>query len=369
MNIGFILPHNERGLSGISRYSLGIMNAINSPEIHKYCYGENYLHADNVHEMRSFINESRNAELAFKEQIMLTCLENIDIIHSFYKAIPIESCPQIKKVLTIHDLSPLVNLDWFGGNQSTYEFFDKSIRRSAVMADKVVAVSQATKNTIIDLYQLSEDKIEIVNPAIASGLIYCQPTDSDIQRIKEKYSIKNEYILSICTLEPRKNLVSLIKAYEIYREHHKDSNINLVLTGKLGWQFNPILEQINKSRFKEDIIITDYVSDSDLAVLYKGALVFAYVSYYEGFGMPILEALSYGNAVLTSSTTSMPEVGGDAACYCDPYDLESIISSLEHLVEDEAYRNELKSKAKNQAKKFSYQKSGEKLLEIFKSIE
>ena len=175
-------------------------------------------------------------------------------------------------------------------------------------------------------------------------------------------------MLSICTLQPRKNLISLINAYEVYRDKNKESGIKLVLTGQLGWKFDNIIRRINQSKYKEDIILTGYVEENEMAALYKGALVFAYISYFEGFGMPVLEALHYGKAVLTSNTTSMPEVGGEAAFYCDPYDLESIYTSLECLLENKECRENLQEKAVSQAEKFSYRISAEKLENVFNQV-
>lgn len=368
INIGFVYPGFEAKMSGVNRYTEGILEELNDTEFKRWCLGHNYFNIKNMKEMHCLYENSQEFDKVKKEQYLLCKMAGIDIIHSFYKPILLENCPDIKKVLTIHDLAALVNMEWFGNRHSLYEFFDISIRKSAHIVDKIVAVSEATKKTIVSIYDIPEEKIEVVSPAIASEMIYSNITEADVMRVKQKFFIEDEYILSICTFEPRKNLISLVEAYEIYREKHKYSNVKLVLTGQKGWNFDNILQKIGVSRFKEDIILTDYVSDFELGVLYRGALIFAYVSYYEGFGMPILEALHYGKAVLTSNTTSMPEVGGDAACYCDPYDLESVYVSLEHLLEDEKYRKELQRKAILQVEKYSYKKSASKLVNVFHKL-
>ena len=119
----------------------------------------------------------------------------------------------------------------------------------------------------------------------------------------------------------------------------------------------------------KDIIFTGYVSEDELVWLYRNAYLFMYPSYFEGFGLPILEAMSVGNAVICSNTTSMPEVGGDAVQYCNPYDLESMVNSIEKVVFNETYRNELKKKSVEQASKFSYEKAAKELMEIYKQFE
>ena len=369
MNVGFYLANVEKNLSGINRYSKGILESIRNREIDKYCFGQNYLNVENMVELHSVhkMNQVYD-EYAEKERYLLCKLAGINVIYSFYSPIRIDDA-NIKSVLTIHDLTPLINTEWYMNEKRIYDLFDIEIRKSAQRVNKIVAVSESTKKTIVDIYGVPEDKIEIVTPAIASDLIIAERTDDEIQNIRRKFAIRDEYILSICTFEPRKNMASLIKAYEIYRDKTKTATIQLVLTGKLGWGYDNLLDMIYGSKYKEDIIMTGYVSDHELGSLYKGAAVFAYVSYFEGFGMPILEALSYEKAVLTSDTSSMPEVGGDAVCYCNPYELESVYSSLEHLLEDAEYRKKLQEKAIAQAEKFSYKKSAKKVEELLLKLD
>ncbi len=364
MNVGFIYQDYEEKLSGVNRYSKSILEEFNDPSINKFCLGSNFLGLNDINELRCLYQNNWENDMAKKEQYLLAKEADIDILISFFKPILLENCSDIKTVLTIHDLAPLVNTKWHGNSRRVFELADLYLRRSAHIVDKIITVSEATKKTIIDFYDVPEEKIEIVAPAIFPEITKFRITEEHIKKVKQKFSIRNDYILSICTLEPRKNLISLIRAYEIYREKNKESNIQLVLTGQLGWYYDNILEQINNSKEKKDIVLTDYVSDFELGALYKGASIFAYVSYYEGFGAPILEALYYGKAVLTSNTTSMPEVGGNAACYCNPYDLESIYTSLEQLLENKEYRKGLESMAIQQAGKFSYKRSADKLKRI-----
>lgn len=365
MNVAFYCADFEKNMSGINRYTKGILDSTKNQEIEKYCFGQNYLNVENMVEIHSVHKMNQmDDEYAEKERYLLCKLAGIDVVYSFYYPIWLDDDVDIKSVLTIHDLTPLINLEWYMNEKRVHDLFDIGIRKSAQRVNKIVAVSESTKKTIVDIYGISEDKIEIVPPAIASDLIVTERTDDEIQNIRHRFAIRDEYILSICTFEPRKNMVSLIKAYELYRDKNKTAATQLVLTGKLGWGYDNLLDTIYGSKFKDDIILTGYVGDYELGSLYKGAVVFAYVSYFEGFGMPILEALNYGKAVLTSDTSSMPEVGGDAVCYCNPYELESVYSSLERLLEDAEYRKKLQGRAKMQAGKFSYEKSGRKVEEL-----
>lgn len=364
MNIGFICLGYETNMAGINRYTKGVLEQLSNEKFNKYCFGPNYLNIGDMEEIHCLYNPYREQEGAGKEYYLLSKLTGIDIVHSFYRPILLKY-PDIKTVLTIHDVSPLINLEWFGNDQKVFELFNVSVRKSAHLVDKIAADSKDTKESVVNIYDVPEEKIEVVTPAIASEMIYSEITNEYVEKTKQKFSITGDYILSICTFEPRKNLVSLIKAYDIYRENNKESDIQLVLTGRLGWNYDGILQKIKSSKFSDDIILTDYVTDYEMGALYTGAYIFAYISYYEGFGMPILEALHYGKAVLASDTTAMPEVGGDSVCYCNPYDLESICNSLEYLLENEEYRKDLQGKAVLQAKKFSYQKSAENLGKMY----
>lgn len=365
MNVAFYCANYEKNISGINRYSKGILECIRNQKIEKYCFERNYLNVENMIELHSVHKMNQVYDkYAEKERYLLCKLAGIDVVYSFYYPIWLDDDMNIKSVLTIHDLAPLINTEWHMNEKRIHDLFDIGIRKSAKRANKIVAVSESTKKTIVDIYGVPEDKIEIVTPALASDLIIAERTDEEIQNIRRKFVIRDEYILSICTFEPRKNMASLVKAYEMYRDKNKAATIQLVLTGQLGWGYTDLLDMIYCSKYKEDIIMTGYVSDYELGSLYKEAMVFAYVSYFEGFGMPVLEALNYEKAVLTSDTSSMPEVGGDAVCYCNPYELESVYSSLEHLLEDAEYRKKLQEKAKMQAEKFSYEKSARKVEEL-----
>lgn len=361
MNIGFIYPYYEKEFSGINKYSKGILDEFNAPDMKKFCLGYDYLKINGMEEIHCLYKNENDNEIAKKEQYLLAKMHQINVLISFFKPILIDKKLKVHTVITIHDLAPLVNREWHKSNNALYYTIDVQLRESAHMSDKVIAVSEATKRSVIDIYGIPDEKIEIIYPAIISELNGLRISESDILPIKQKFSIRDGYVLSICTFEPRKNLISLVRAFDIYREKHSDSDIQLVLVGKLGWDYDNILEAINSSRYKEDIIMTGYVDDCDLGILYKGAIAFAYISYFEGFGAPILEALHYGKAVLASNTSSMPEVGGEAVSYCNPYDLESVYSSLENLLENKEYRQGLEKKAMVQAAKFSYKKSAQKL--------
>ena len=229
----------------------------------------------------------------------------------------------------------------------------------------MIAVSQYTQNDIVKHYGIKEEKIKVVY----NGLY---PVDlfGETKQGKAVASLENDrFILSVSGIGPHKNQVAMVEAFLLYKQRNPEDDVKLAITGPIR-QYQTVRDILEKYKeVSESIVFTDYVSDEQLVWLYQKALSFIYVSIYEGFGLPILEALSLGKAVICSNVTSMPEVGGDAVEYCNPYDIESIAEAIEHVVSDDVYRRELESKAIRQANKFSYKKAAEQTLEIYKSFE
>ena len=174
--------------------------------------------------------------------------------------------------------------------------------------------------------------------------------------------------MSVSTIEPRKNLRGLLNGFISFKKAHEKSDLKLVLVGGIGWdkEFESYINGVDD--YRDSIILTGFVTDEELSALYKYALAVAYVSFYEGFGLPILEALTAGKAVISSDTTSMPEVGGNAVCYCNPYKVDSIEAAFEQVVYNDSYRKELESMARTQASRFSYEKAAKETIAIYNAI-
>lgn len=365
MNIAIILPNYEKNKAGINRYTYGLLKALGKNDDTKfYCYGNNHLDLENVTEIKTVFDNA--LELGDLEKQYLNSYYKIDMVISFYPAIDSKYIT-VPTMLVIYDLSPLEHPEWFANSKGMYDYFDISLRKSAQFVDKIITISEYTKEKIKEFYNVPENKIQVVHPAISEELIMYRDVQNDNEDIRTKFGINGEYVLSICTLQPRKNLISLVKCFNKFKERN-ESNLKLVLVGQLGWKTDELVDLINNSRFSKDIIQTGYVTDYEMACLYKKCIFFAYVSYYEGFGMPILEAQYFGKAVLASEATSMPEVGGDAACYCDPYSIDSVLEGFEKLVNDSGYRIKLENEACKQASKFSYNNSAKKMLEVIDEI-
>ncbi len=234
-------------------------------------------------------------------------------------------------------------------------------RYSVKNASKIFTISKSSKDDIIDVYGIEDKKIFVTYPGIKEGSNARILTMDDLRK---KFGIDKDYILFVGTLQPRKNIVKLIEAFsKIERE-----NLILVIVGKKGWLYEDILSAPQKFGVGERVKFLDFVEDKDLPSLYKNALCFVLPSLYEGFGLPVLEAMKYGCPVLTSNVSSLPEAGGDAAIYFDPTDAEDIASKIEKVISNPKLRQELIEKGYNQIKKFSWEKTAKETLRVLEDL-
>lgn len=281
----------------------------------------------------------------------------IDVFLSFYYPIPVQRC--FPGVLFIHDLIPVRFAAQFGCTEQTILF--ERIRYSAQSCQRILTNSHASKQDIVELWGIENERIEVVPLAIDDNLRnivenYEEKWRNKAEKVLQQHMIDSPYILSVCTIEPRKNLTRLLHAYEQIRDCRRE-RFQLILVGSLGWQYEEFLRRLAGSKYRCDIVMTGYVADWELAILYRNATVFAYPSLYEGFGLPILEAMGCGAPVITSMTSSMPEVGGDCACYCDPYSVESIMQALETVLFDEQRQRIMSSSGIKRANQFNWAKT------------
>lgn len=276
------------------------------------------------------------------------------------------SCPvtvqKVPKLAVIHDLVYLLQPEYV---PESHQAFLKSIVGQALQqATAIVVNSHSTKNDIVEAYAYDGAKIKVIPPAVDH--VQYQPTDREqIDTAKKKYGIKGDYLLFLSTLEPRKNVAGIIKAYKLLSPELRDK-YRLVLAGKKGWldeEIEDLCEQMG-----EQVIRTGRVDSEDKAALYSGARLFTFPSAYEGFGMPILEAMACGVPVITSNTSSMPEVAGDAAILVDPSDTHDILQAVIRVLTDKSLAQELKERGLKQAKLSSWERSGQQLANLLRSL-
>ncbi|MCL4382521.1 MAG: glycosyltransferase family 4 protein [Patescibacteria group bacterium] len=270
-------------------------------------------------------------------------------------------CP-FPRVVSVMDLSFLKYPEMF--KKSDLYQLKNWTAYSVKKARKVLTISQASKRDIIKYYQIAEDKVVVTYPGLTQVTSIKYQVLS-MEEIKKKYGIENDYILSVGTLQPRKNFVKLIEAFSSLNPNP----YTLVIVGKPGWLYREIYEAPRKFGVERKVKFLDYVPDEDLPALYQKAKCFVLVSLYEGFGLPVLEALNYGCPVVTSNTSSLPEVVGEAGILVDPNDSQDIIQGLEKVLTIESdERMVLIEKGKIQASKFSWEKCAKETLNVLKQV-
>lgn len=295
-------------------------------------------------------------------------LREMDIYHSPVHPIPhqISKENRIIKFQTLHDLIPLLHPQLFVWN-------DAEILRKVLAGINqrtfVICVSESTKHDLCNyLKKIDPDRIFVIPLAAGEKFYHCTDFET-IVGIRKKYHIPRDchYILSVSTLEPRKNIDHTIRCFiRLIREQGID-DLYLVLTGAKGWDYDRIFNEIENSvEIQDRIILTGYVPDEDLAPLYSGALAFVYPSLYEGFGLPPLEAMQCGIPVITSNTSSLPEVVGDAGIMVAPTDSDALCQAMLDLYRSDALRQELAQRLLLRAKQFSWQKNTEDTVSAYR---
>lgn len=347
MNIGILPFRREKRVDGVNRLTYGILDElINIDKNNNYSYVGNgkWLGIDlpeNIVMLDSWNIINLNA-------FMIN--NNYNIIHSYFYSYYFNSKFSCARILTIHDLMPRIKM-YFGENWS----------KSVHWMDTIIADSEYTKSDIINSYNVSPDIIKVVYP----GLFKLDVKDSGEIGVRIRKIVEKPYIMTVSTLRAYKNMLGLVKAFCLFKELNANTDINLIIVGNNNKSNDVIKEIMNFCGERRDIIFTGYVTDDELVYLYKNSIATGFVSFYEGFGLPVLESLSYGKTVICSDQTSIPEVGGDAVEYCNPYDIESIENAIEKVVLNDNYRRELEKKALIQASKFSYNKAAEETLKIY----
>ncbi len=294
-------------------------------------------------------------------------LEQTDIFHSTFYYLPgyVHSSPRLRRFITIYDMLPILFPRHFP--TSTDKIFN-NILRSIHPDDWVLAISQSTKDDFCSY--LNHDPARVVVTRLAASNKFYQFIDSTKNaKIRKTYNIPDgQYILSLCTFEPRKNIDHAIRCFvRTIREQHIN-DLNLVLVGAKGWQYDKIFYELShESDMQNRIIVTGYVPDEDLAAVYSGALVFIYPTLYEGFGLPPLEAMQCGVPVITSNTSSLPEVVGDAGIMVDPRDSDALCQSILNIYLNSSLRQDLAQRSLERAKLFSWDKCAAETIAAYKT--
>ncbi|HEV2905144.1 MAG TPA: glycosyltransferase family 1 protein [Pyrinomonadaceae bacterium] len=284
----------------------------------------------------------------------------VDVLHVQYTAPPLAPCAV---VATIHDLSFEHLPETF--NRRSRAQLRLTVRRTARHAAQILTLSEFSRRDVIETYGIDPDRVA-VTPAAAPAHFRPATNETHLRRIRATYGIERDYILALGSIQPRKNLVRLINAYSsLWKERQNLAMPQLVIAGKRGWLEGETMRAAELSAAAHDIRFTGYVVEADLPKLFSGAMCFAYPSYFEGFGLPVLEAMQCGTPVIAGNRTSLPEVAGDAAVLVDPFDETVIANALRNLIENPDRRADLRVKGIERAKRFSWQQTARLTLQAY----
>ena len=286
---------------------------------------------------------------------------DITIFFNYY--VPFKASGKV--ITVVHDITHVRHPETV--SLKTKVFLKMTLRKSIKRADCVIATSYFTRKEISAYYKIDKSKIKVVPCGIDHDRFHSHYTEQQVEKAKAAYGITSDYILYIGTIEPRKNLVRLIKAYHQAYLHNPEIP-KLVLAGKDGW-LNKEIYRIVDTLGSERVLFTGYVNEDDVPVLMKGALAFVFPSIYEGFGMPPLEAMACGTPVLSSDRASLPEVLGVHALYFDPLSIKQMSSVIGRIVEDVQLRDGLSKTGLNWVKKFRWDVSAKKVMDICAVLE
>lgn len=261
-----------------------------------------------------------------------------------------------RTLLTVHDLSFLRYPDHFVPKLVRY--LSRVVPESVARADRVLADSCATRADLVELLGTPPEKVEVLYSGVEARF---QPEKEpgEAERLRARYGLDRPYVLSVGTLQPRKNYVRLIRAFA----RLPASGVVLVIAGARGWLYEEVLEEAERHR--ERVRVLGFVEEEDLPALYRGAALFVFPSLYEGFGLPVLEAMACGVPVVCSNASSLPEVAGDAALLVDPQDEEGLREAMERALGDEALRREMTARGLVRAARFTWEQAARQLLAAF----
>lgn len=270
-----------------------------------------------------------------------------------------------KKVVFVHDMAYLAYPETV--HPKTRRWLTLHLKKSCKRADKIITISRFSKQEIIKYLHIPEEKIVIMPIGVNHKLYHPNYTQQEVNVVKKKYQIKGAYFLYLGTLEPRKNIEQLIKAYALFTKQ-TTTPPKLVLAGRKGWMYEKIFEKVSKYKLEKLVIFTGYIEEQESPLLMKGAQAFFFPSLYEGFGMPPLEAMACGTPVVVSNVASLPEVVENAGILVNPFQAEELYHAMKKIYDQESFRKELIEKSIQQAQKFTWKNSVKILMKTYQQL-
>jgi glycosyltransferase involved in cell wall biosynthesis len=279
-----------------------------------------------------------------------------DVFHGTLNVVPL-ACP-IPSVVTIHDLAFIRFPQTFRAYNRTY--LDFATRLTARRAARILTVSEHTRREVIGLLGVPPERV-VVTPNAARAHFRPPPIGA-IDQLRARHGLPERFLLYVGTLEPRKNLTTLLEAFA---EVARRTDATLLIGGGKGWLYTPIFERLAALGLRDRVRVVGYIDEEELPLWYAAATVFVFPSIYEGFGMPPLEAMACGTPVVTSNTSSLPEVVGDAGIMVDPHDAAALAAALAQLLNDADLRADLRTRGLQRAARFTWNTTAERTLRAY----
>ncbi len=290
--------------------------------------------------------------------------EKFDLVHFPHFNMPLTYKDPF--VVTIHDLT----LSFFPGQKMTSlahrVAYQSTIRHACKKAKHIIAVSKNTKKDLQQLLKISDEKISVIYEAVESDRYNTQVAPAKIEEVKKKYNIRKPYLMYIGVWRNHKNILGMLSGFAKILERGLD--YQLVMTGKPDPHYPEVMQKIKELGIEKNVVLAGFVPEEELPVFLQGCDLFVFPSFYEGFGLPPLEAMATGCPVVASNTSCMPEILGDAAEYFDPYEPEDIARALEKVLRNRALSEELRRKGLERVKRFSWQAMAKSTLEVYKKV-
>lgn len=291
------------------------------------------------------------------------CTGCVNVFHSPDFVLP--PVWRARTVLTVHDLSFLITPET--SDPKLREYLARAVPYAVARADHVLADSQSTKRDLVTHLNTDPAWITVVYPGVDPRFRPLEESAAD--DVRRRYKLTRPFVLSVGTLQPRKNYPALIRAFACLDDlGFRTSGVELVVAGGKGWLYEEIFQTVERLGVGDRVRFLGFVCDEDLPALYNAAEVLAMPSLYEGFGLPVLEALACGTPVVTSDVSSLPEVAGDAALLVSPDDVEGLSQALGRLLTDDALRTILRERGLTQARRFTWQQAAETVLDVYQRL-
>jgi len=350
MKIGIDIRSTLKRTTGIGKYTLNLVNALAEVDnSNRYCLysrkkildfkrrlcrlpGANFCHCVDY----------------FKKGPSAVLPDDVDVFHTSSYDLERPKCARF--ILTIHDV--IIKAYPHGHSKRTIEEIDEKLKKILAEVDIIAADSHNTKSDLMKFYGTPDSKIQVIYPGV------------NIPSHESRVTSHGNYILFVGTLEPRKNVDGLIKAFDWLKKHY-GIGYKLFIVGMKGWMFEDIFKAYEQAEFKKDIIFKGYVPEEELKMLYQQASVFVYPSFYEGFGLPIIEAFGNGTPVVTSKTSSCGEIGADTALLIDPCNYKEIADAILRLIKDGKLKEALINKGLSRAREFTWARTAADFLKLF----